>query len=174
MNIKHIVTFSILFLTSCSTTPQNSLPVIDKNPPISHSWNISPTGTQIIDTGSVQIPSNINSISVWADETKDVTLILNENKWELGIDYWTWARVKVHFISEGMKTLKVSLQTPWDINWNIRVSQIIFPDGTADGPFWKDLNYKLTQSGSYQLILFANMMAWDPWSWKINLNLELK
>lgn len=169
----YIIIIATLLLISCSTTNKTTLPIIDKNQATSQSWNLSDTWTQV-DTGSFQSPAIIKSVSVWPNETKDFTLALIDNKWELKINYGTWARVKVHFTSEGKKNLKVKLSTPWDINWNIRVSQIIFPDGKADGPFWKDLEYNLSQTGSYQLILFANMMAWDPWSWEINLNIELK
>jgi hypothetical protein len=175
MKIKYSIIILTLFLTACSSIIWLPSQEIDKTPPISLSWNISLTGSEEVNnTGTIQTPVNTNSISIWADETKDFPLVLNGGKWDLKIDYWTWARVKVHFTSEGTKNLTAKVQTPWDIHWNIRISQIIFPDGTADGPFWKDLTYILTQSGSYQIILSANMMAWDRWSWEVDLNLEVK
>jgi len=173
MKIKYTIILCSLFLASCSLINQNPSQETNIIPPVSLSWNTSTSDTQI-STGSIQTPSNTDLIKVWTDETKDITLALNNDTWALKIDYWTGARVKVHFLSEGIKNLKVNLATPWDINWNIRISQIIFPDGTSDGPFWKDMSYNLVQSGSYQVILFANMMAWDRWSWEVDLNLELK
>ncbi len=42
---------------------------------------------------------------------------------------------------------------------NIRFSQIIFPDGKADGPFGQELKYTLAQKGTYRLIISSNLMA---------------
>jgi hypothetical protein len=173
MKVKYVIVPCALLLVACSPVTQNPPQETDTTPPVTLSWDVSDTGSQV-NTGSIQTPVNINSVSVWANETKDVTLELSDGKWVLNIDYGTWARVKVHFTSEGTKNLKISLQTPWDVNWNIRVSQIVFPDGTSDGPFWKDLNYKLTKNGEHQVILSANMMAGDRWSWNIIMNLELQ
>lgn len=47
---------------------------------------------------------------------------------------------------------------------NIRFSQIIMPDSTADGPFGREIEYELTQKGTYKLLIHENMMAGDPWS----------
>jgi hypothetical protein len=45
---------------------------------------------------------------------------------------------------------------------NIRISQIIMPGGKADGPFGREIKYKLPRKGAYQLIIDHNMMAGDP------------
>jgi hypothetical protein len=165
MKIKFILIVSILFLSSCSITDQTTKPTT------SNTWD-----TSIIENSwSIETLINDNSVTVWANEQKEINLILNNNKWNLKINYWTWARVSVLFNSVINKNLTVKITTPWDKNGNIRISQIILPDKMADGPFWKELiDYKLTESGTYQLVLFANMMAWDPWSWIIDLNLEIK
>jgi hypothetical protein len=48
---------------------------------------------------------------------------------------------------------------PSDKDLNLRFSQIIMPDGKTDGPFGQKISYKLTQTGTYQLILAPNNMA---------------
>ncbi len=68
----------------------------------------------------------------------------------------------------------MTLQTPLDTKGNVRIAQIITPDGTGDGPFGKEMTYALTQSGSHQIILSANMMAGDPWSGEVEVNVEVK
>ncbi len=47
---------------------------------------------------------------------------------------------------------------------NLRLSQIIMPDGNMDGPFGTDSTVELTQFGGYELIFHENMMSGDPWS----------
>lgn len=47
---------------------------------------------------------------------------------------------------------------------NLRLSQIVMPDGTMDGPFGTDSTIKLAQSGGYELRFHENMMSGDPWS----------
>ena len=44
---------------------------------------------------------------------------------------------------------------------NIRFNQIILPDGKADGPFGRQLEYSLSQRGRYQLKIGRSLMAND-------------
>ena len=50
-----------------------------------------------------------------------------------------------------------------DKNANIRISQVGLPDSTFDGPFGKDLRYKMKTPGNYKIIIGENMMAGDRW-----------
>lgn len=56
---------------------------------------------------------------------------------------------------------------------NIRFSQIILPDGTSDGPFGRELQYNLTQTGRYRLSVHEDMMAGDPWGGVFMVRLAL-
>ena len=56
---------------------------------------------------------------------------------------------------------------------NVRFSQIIMPDGSADGPFGREIVYDLTLEGVYNLIVNENMMAGDPWAGKFTIEIEL-
>jgi hypothetical protein len=47
---------------------------------------------------------------------------------------------------------------------NLRLSQIVMPDGNMDGPFGIDSTITLAQLGRYNLIFNENMMSGDPWS----------
>jgi hypothetical protein len=53
-------------------------------------------------------------------------------------------------------TLLVQSPTPKTV---VRVSQIIFPDGTMDGPFSSDTSFTATQKGKHVFIIRPNMMA---------------
>jgi hypothetical protein len=46
---------------------------------------------------------------------------------------------------------------------NIRFSQIILPNGKSDGPFGRQLEYRLTQRGRYQLKIGPSLMADDAY-----------
>lgn len=72
-------------------------------------------------------------------------------------------RVDVSFIVDRGDSLFARLSSA-DQNANIRITQIEMPDSTFDGPFGRDLKYRLKQHGKYKLIMGPNMMAGDPWS----------
>lgn len=52
----------------------------------------------------------------------------------------------ISFINSDANAIKVSITYP-DGSGNLRLAQIIMPDGTADGPFGQEATYALTQSG---------------------------
>jgi hypothetical protein len=57
---------------------------------------------------------------------------------------------------------------------NIRISQIVMPGGKTDGPFGRELTYKLSRKGTYQLIIDHNMMAGDPEVCDFSLRVTVK
>lgn len=61
-----------------------------------------------------------------------------------------------------------------DKNANIRISQIGFPDSTFDGPFGRNLNYKIKTPGNYKLIIGEDMMAGDRWNGDFSLKVSVK
>lgn len=60
------------------------------------------------------------------------------------------------------KVLNASLSAA-DSNANIRINQVELPDSTFDGPFGKEIHYKMTTPGNYKIIIAENMMAADQW-----------
>lgn len=57
---------------------------------------------------------------------------------------------------------------------NFRISQVIYPDGSADGPFSKSISIKNFQTKPYQLIVNENIMAGDPWEGELTLIIKSK
>lgn len=55
-------------------------------------------------------------------------------------------------------TLKINL-THSDEYANIRISQVIMPDGSSDGPFGRDLKLNARQKGDYTIIINKSNMA---------------
>jgi hypothetical protein len=56
---------------------------------------------------------------------------------------------------------------------NVRFTQIIMPDGEADGPFGMEIDYELVKEGEYRLLVNENMMAGDPWEGEFTLEISL-
>lgn len=61
-----------------------------------------------------------------------------------------------------------------DKNANIRISQIGLPDSTFDGPFGRQLDYKLKSPGNYKIIIGEDMMAGDRWTGEFVLKAFVK
>lgn len=83
---------------------------------------------------------------------------------------------EVYFINDGYTNLKVDIffLSATETGANLRLSQIIMPDGSMDGPFGTETEYSLTQNGGYQLIFNENMMAGDgPWSGDVTFTISL-
>ena len=75
-------------------------------------------------------------------------------------------------VKEG-QTMTASVK-PQSGKGNIRIGQIIFPSGKADGPFGIQMTYPLTESGDWKLILGEDQMAGDPWEGEYVLTVEIK
>lgn len=59
----------------------------------------------------------------------------------------------------------VASVTPDAPNGNVRISQVIMPDGSADGPFGRSMRYPVKQKGHYELVIGQNLMAAEK-EWK--------
>ncbi|WP_156307922.1 hypothetical protein [Sphingobacterium endophyticum] len=81
-----------------------------------------------------------------------------------------WDSIKLHKIGKESDTITFNPGAYKNLNaevngvpaGNIRFNQIIMPDKSSDGPFGKDLNYLLDQSGEYKLIIGESLMQGDP------------
>ena len=135
--MKNIIIFfgCFLMLTSCHQAEKNKL--IEK--PV--------TG---IKTDSVDI--NRKSLSNLSD-TLVLNLKIDSNRQHLPI---------LLNITAG-KVLNASLSSA-DSTANIRINQVQLPDSSWDGPFGKELHYKMKTPGNYKIVIGENMMAADEWS----------
>ncbi len=80
--------------------------------------------------------------------------------------------VYIEFVADGYKEMTAKLSSP-DSLANVRFSQIILPDGTMDGPFGREINYKTPVNGVYKLSVHENMMAGDPWEGDFRIGIKL-
>lgn len=73
------------------------------------------------------------------------------------------SRIYVKFTNEATGKLHAVI-TPLNGDGNIRFNQILFPDKTADGPFGKELELEIKQTGEHTLIIGHSLMAENPYS----------
>ncbi|WP_104382436.1 hypothetical protein [Sphingobacterium sp. HMA12] len=55
-------------------------------------------------------------------------------------------------------SVRIKIKTPSDTA-NIRISQLFSPNGTADGPFGKELTHRFIDSGQYYITVNENKMV---------------
>ena len=55
-------------------------------------------------------------------------------------------------------TISVKINTV-EKDRNLRINQIILPDGSTDGPFSKEMNYTKKKNGTYKIVIGKNLMA---------------
>lgn len=108
---------------------------------------ISQPSTTPIDTGAtisgdVQEPLT-NTLPGPANE---YTLLFSGTRTEnLTVYHTAREQTKVYFINSDAKKMKVKVSFPDNMTGNLRRSQVIMPDGQADGPFGTEMEYDLTQ-----------------------------
>ena len=61
-----------------------------------------------------------------------------------------------------------------DSTANVRINQIITPDGKADGPFGREWKFAIHQQGMYKLLISENLMQGDEWKGKFKLRITVK
>lgn len=157
MNQKLLVlALSTTLLAGCSQTTVPSPVIID-------------TGSNI--SGDVQPPLT----NILPGPANEYTLLFSGTRTEnLTVYHKNGEHTKVFFINSDAKKMKVKVSFPDNMMGNLRRSQIIMPDGQADGPFGTDTEYNLTQFGWYQLIFNENMMSWDPRSGDAQITITLQ
>lgn len=80
---------------------------------------------------------------------------------------------KISFINSEAKSMHVNVSFPGTATGNLRLSQIVMPDGNMDGPFGTDMTVNLAQLGGYELRFTENQMSGDPWSGNAIITISL-
>jgi hypothetical protein len=71
-----------------------------------------------------------------------------------GTGHQVVVRIPVH-----AQKLSAAVHSENDSLTNIRINQIIYPDGSSDGPLGKTITIATPQTGRYQLVIGHNLMA---------------
>lgn len=164
MIIRYLLVLSICTLSSCTLSDMN-------NPPVQ-----TETGSQIqtgtTSTGSTDTrPPLVEDIS---GSGGAYYLIFDGIQTRtIRVMHQTGASTTVSFVNSEARAVAVTISFP-SASWaNLRLSQIVMPDGTMDGPFGQKTGYNLRQLWGYEFIFRENMMAGDPWSGEADITFTL-
>jgi len=104
-----------------------------------------------------------------SDNIQDSKHYVHQQQSNFEIGYLRFERVKVakkkdtiSFDIQKKSIVDITLSTPADTG-NIRINQIIMPDGTMDGPFDKGYEDTLRIAGTYRLIIAESLMQENPY-----------
>lgn len=120
----------------------------------------------------VILPDNASVLDDVPVNPKIVRPTIVDNKGIIDIYKHESQFIEFQIESMGYKRI-VARITSDDPQANIRFTQIILPDGTADGPFSRELKYDLPEDGIYKLEVSEDMMAGEPWSGTFVMEFEL-
>lgn len=150
-----LAVLGILMLSSCTATDNWTQP--DK----SDTGTIIQTGTT--DTGTDSQPPLVENLS-WSGDIYYPIFEGLETK-IVPIKHRSGVESKIAFINSEATSMRVLITfLTTETSGNLRLAQIVMPDGNMDGPFGTDTAIELTQSGGYELRFHENIMSWDPWS----------
>lgn len=79
--------------------------------------------------------------------------------------------VHIKFHGQEQKQVKADI-TCEDTEANIRIYEIVKPDGDATGPFGHSTLYDLDNDGVYKMTVRENIMAGDPWKGLFTIELS--
>ncbi len=131
----------------------------------------SPTQTGAVIEEEIQPPLSQTGTGV----INEYTLLFENGVMQETVSafHTVWKETKVYFINTQTGSMNVSLAFSGSEQGNLRLAQIVMPDGTMDGPFGQDTDYPLNQFGGYQLLFRENMMSGDPWSGAVDITVKL-
>ncbi len=172
MIIRYCIALSVLVLSACTL----SGPVV--TPDKTHSWSLDQTGGVLTgavsptETGNVDIQNPlVENLSGSGDYYSLIFQGLETRI--IPIQHRSGSGTFISFINSEAKSMHVNVSFPGTAIGNLRLTQIIMPDGTMDGPFGTDSVVPLTQLGGYTLRFSENQMSGEPWSGKAIIILAL-
>ena len=124
----------------------------------------------------LKVPMDSPTNQVLPIPSKDTLHVLNTNGDTLVLDLQMDSIGQHHNIPikiQSGKNLFGELSSK-DSMANIRFTQIEMPDLKFDGPFGRNLKYKIKDTGEYHLIIGQNLMAGDPWKGDFTLKTWVK
>lgn len=164
MNLKYILIFATLLLSSCIGISEP----VDKT----DSWSdITQMGT--ISTGKVEYQDPlVEDISGSGGAYYPIFDGLESRV--IPVEHTSWVTTTIAFINSEATSMRVAIGFPLSVSGaNLRLSQIVMPDGTMDGPFGIDTTIDLTQKGGYELRFQENQMSGDSWSGSALITISL-
>lgn len=169
MKLIYLLIFS-LALASCTSSLEKNTET--STPSISWNSSSSSGGENIETVSNPEVQEPLRNDLPWAPE--EYTFLFDESmQEEVAISFLSWDEVKIFFINSEASSMKVNIDFQ-DEPGNFRLSQVIAPDGSSDGPFGVETDYKLWQLWGYQLIFSESNMIGEPWEWEAIIRIALE
>ncbi len=127
---------------------------------ISQNANTSTTKTEIMENNSSQPSQGRRGAMRTIEGNKIIrTVDASQLPFTIGEEFTDENQQFILVIKNFNKpTLSAKINTV-EKDRNLRINQIILPDGSADGPFSREMKYTKKQSGTYKIVFGKNLMA---------------
>lgn len=103
------------------------------------------------------------------------TLLVKIRNGKAKIDTAKLPGQRIVFVLDSDTAHKLNLKiTTKDTVANLRISQIIDSKENSDGPFGREVQYKVLEKGLHKIIVAESQMAGDPWGGKFTFEVNLK
>lgn len=140
---------------------------------ISQNSNTTTTKTEIMENNSSQSSQGRRGAMRTVDGNKIIrTVDASQLPFTIGEEFTDENQQFILVIKNFNKpTLSAKINTV-EKGRNLRINQIILPDGSADGPFSSEMKYTKKQSGTYKIVFGKNLMAEGKLTGNISVTVE--
>lgn len=96
-------------------------------------------------------------------KTEQKGITFNDGQLSKNLEFTSGHTDTIGFSVHIPDSVHILVKSPMDTA-NIRISQLLFPNGTSDGPFGKELLYQFSDTGQYYLMINENKMVGNAYT----------
>jgi hypothetical protein len=144
-------TFSHLLLFLCLSSCSSHKDTAEKEPTVTDAATVNSTATRAINKDTIKYTAADTSVHISLDKNNPATTITGKLEGKAQV-------IQLYIDKRSSDSVDVLIK-PSDPDANIRLNQVIYPGGTADGPFGREQKFALKKSGVYKLIIGNDLMA---------------
>ena len=162
---KMKITFSCLLIGFCLSCCNSQNNTVKKELPVTDKATTDSSINKVINKDSMNSLVIDSAAHIYLDKNDPAKIISGKLKGNN-------QHITVYLHISSGDTLHAFID-PSEPDANIRLNQIIYPGGEADGPFGRDQKFALKKTGIYQLTIGNNLMAEGRTKTTFNLHLSI-
>ena len=112
---------------------------------------------------SVASDLSANETVTVSSDSGVVRMVLSAGEGEMLIRKEPRNSVYLEFETGNFRKMSAEIIPQSDSMANVRISQVVLPDGTMDGPFGRTVEYAIPSPGILRLVIGESLMQGDPW-----------
>lgn len=112
---------------------------------------------------SVVSDISTNATVVVPSDSGVVRMVLTGGHGEMLIRKEPRNPVYLEFETRNYRKVSAEIIPQSDSLGNVRISQVVLPNGTMDGPFGRTVEYDIPSPGTLRLVIGESLMQGDPW-----------